>query len=116
MRRALFALAGILTAGVPSTLLAQAPAAGRPAGAAPGGAPQLPAGRGEVRGTAVEATSGSAVPRASATVRAKGSTAIVAGAIAGADGVFRIQGLRNGAYTVRVTYLGFAPLVQEFNG
>ena len=40
-------------------------------------------------------------------------TAIVAGAIAGPDGAFRIQGLRPGAYTLRMTFIGFAPLVQD---
>ena len=34
--------------------------------------------------------------------------------IAGPDGAFRLPALRPGAYTLRVTFLGFAPTLQEF--
>ncbi|HYD51475.1 MAG TPA: TonB-dependent receptor, partial [Gemmatimonadaceae bacterium] len=107
MRRALLSLVGSVLVGS-SALPAQAPQSGRPVQG-----PQLPAGRGEVRGQVVDAASGAVVPRASITVRTKASAAIAAGAIAGPDGAFRVQGLRAGTYVVRATFLGFGPLVQE---
>ena len=106
MRRALITLAGLLLAGtLPAG--AQAPTAGRPP------APQPPAaGPGEVRGVIVDAASGAPIPRASVAVRTKANV-IAAGAIAGPDGAFRIQGLRPGSYALRATFLGFGPVVQE---
>jgi ferric enterobactin receptor len=67
----------------------------------------------EIRGKILEEKTDQPVPRASVSLRAKGSTAILTGAIAGQDGSFRLQGLRPGAYTMRSTYIGFAPYVQE---
>nr|MBA3673014.1 TonB-dependent receptor [Gemmatimonadaceae bacterium] len=46
--------------------------------------------------------------------RSKPGNVLVAGAIANADGSFRVQGLRAGTYALRVTYIGFGPRVQEF--
>ncbi len=46
-------------------------------------------------------------------MRAKASGALVAGALAGPNGVFRVQGLRPGTYAVRFTFLGFAPKTQD---
>ena len=74
---------------------------------------QPPAAAGEVRGKIVDAKSDAPIARASVSVRPKGATTILAGAIAGPDGSFRIQGLRPGAYSLRVNYIGFAPLVQD---
>src|SRR5262245_13180804 len=80
---------------------------------APPGA-QAPAAAGEVRGKIVDMKSDAPIARASVSVRPKGATAIVAGAIADANGTFRVQGLRPGAYTLRATFIGFAPVTQEF--
>jgi ferric enterobactin receptor len=77
------------------------------------GAAAQPAANFEIRGKIVEEKTDQPVPRASVSLRAKGSTAILTGAIAGPDGSFRLQGLRAGAYTLRSTYIGFAPYVQE---
>lgn len=78
-----------------------------------------PQAAGQLAGQVVSAAAGQPVPNASVTVRAAGTgagggrdTALVAGALARADGTFRIDGLRPGRYTVRVRALGFAPLVR----
>jgi hypothetical protein len=68
-----------------------------------------------VKGTIVDAKSAAPVARASVTVRNKATSALVTGAIAGGNGTFRVQGLRPGAYTVRFTFLGFAPKTQEIS-
>ena len=75
--------------------------------------PQGPPPAVELRGKIVEAKSELPVARASVSLRIKGSPAILTGAIASADGSFRLQGLRPGAYTLRTTYIGFAPAIQE---
>jgi len=75
--------------------------------------PQLPDAKGEVRGAVLD-ESGAPVPGASIAVRSNADSALVAGAIASANGAFRIQGLRPGTYWLRVTFLGFRPRVQEF--
>ncbi|HTK50142.1 MAG TPA: TonB-dependent receptor [Gemmatimonadaceae bacterium] len=107
MRPALAAVLGLLLAAGP--LAAQTPGAGR------GAPPAAPAGNGEVKGTVVDLESGAAVARASVAVRTGtgAATTVVAGALAAANGTFRVQGLRAGAYTVRVTFLGFTPKVQQ---
>lgn len=99
-----------LTTFVTAALLAAPAAAQQGPGA--GGPPQLPAGPGEIRGSAVD-EAGGAIARASVAVRSRQDSALVAGALAGPDGTFRIQGLRPGRYIVRVTMLGFRPHVQE---
>jgi outer membrane receptor protein involved in Fe transport len=66
-----------------------------------------------VKGTIVDQKSSAPVARASVTVRNKATSALVTGAIAAANGTFRVQGLRPGAYTLRITFLGFAPKTQE---
>ena len=80
--------------------------------AVPAGA-QAPAVNFEIRGKIVEEKSGEPIERASVTLRAKGSTAVLSGAIAAANGEFRLQGLRPGVYALRVTYLGFAPKLHD---
>jgi len=66
-----------------------------------------------VKGTIVDQKSSAPVARASVTVRNKATSALVTGAIAGPNGAFRVQGLRPGAYSVRLTFLGFAPKTQD---
>jgi ferric enterobactin receptor len=107
-RITLTALGLLLAAGGPA-IQAQAPAQGRPAGP-----PTLPSSNGEVRGTVQDAASSAPIARASVAVRTKADATLVAGAIVAADGAFRVQGLRPGAYTLRVNYLGFGPRVQDF--
>ena len=107
MRSTLAAALGLLLAA--GSLPAQGPGPGGPGG--PGGAP--PAGPGEVKGIIVDQKSAAPVARASVTIRNKATSALVTGAIAGANGAFRVQGLRPGAYTLRFTFLGFAPKMQD---
>jgi ferric enterobactin receptor len=104
MKSTLAAALGLLLAA--GTLPAQGPAGGAP------GAPP-PAGNGVIKGTIVDLKSSAPVARASVSVRAKPSGVLVAGAIAGPTGTFRVQGLRPGSYAVRFTFLGFAPKTQD---
>ena len=106
MKRTLVVLGLLLTSGFTS-LHSQAP--GQPAGAPP----QAAAANGEIRGLVMDSAAKVPVARASVTVRSKRDSAIVAGAIANADGTFRIQGLRPGVYRVRVTSIGYGPRTQE---
>src|SRR5262249_19214491 len=62
--------------------------------APPQGAAQAPVAQGDVRGRVVDTKSIAPIARASVSVRPKGGTTIVAGAIAGPDGAFRVTGLR----------------------
>jgi ferric enterobactin receptor len=84
-----------------STLAAQA--------APPAAAPQPSF---EIRGKIVD-TSNVPLPRASVTLRQKGSTVTVAGAVAGRDGSFRVTGLRAGTFTIRVVFIGYSPVIQD---
>ena len=102
MRRSPLVVLALLAA---TSLSAQAPnrAAGPP-----------PAGPGEVRGTIISGKDSLAIPRVSLAVRNRKDSSFVTGANANAAGVFRIQGLRAGAYYLRITALGFTPRSQEF--
>lgn len=88
------------------TVLASAASAQQPA--TPAGAQQSF----EIRGRITD-TSGAPLPRASVTLRLKGSTVTVAGAYAGNDGRFRVAGLRPATFTIRVVYIGYAPVIQD---
>ena len=110
MSRPLIAAIGLLVLSGVRPVVSQSPA-GPPPGQASG--QQAPAPNFEIRGKVVEAKSEQPVPRASVSVRVKGSTTILTGAIANPDGTFRLQGLRPGSYTLRTTYIGFAPSIQE---
>jgi ferric enterobactin receptor len=66
----------------------------------------------EIRGRIVD-TANVPIPRASVSLRPKGSTLTIAGAIAGTDGAFRITGLRPGTYSIRVVYMGYAPVIED---
>jgi outer membrane receptor protein involved in Fe transport len=109
VRRITLTALGLLLAAGGNAVQAQTPPQGRPAGP-----PMLPAGTGEVRGTVQDAASSTPIARASVAVRTKADAALVAGAIAAADGAFRVQGLRPGLYTLRVNYLGYGPRLQDF--
>ncbi len=105
MKRSIVALLGLLLlAGTATALIAQTPnrAAGPP-----------PSGTGEVRGTVMDAKDSLVLGRASVAVRNKKDSALVAGAIAAANGTFRVVGLRPGIYSVRVTSLGHTPRIQD---
>ncbi|MEO6486651.1 MAG: TonB-dependent receptor, partial [Thermoanaerobaculia bacterium] len=101
MKRASFALPGLLTLMAAASIQAQQTPP-RPAG-------PPPVGPGEVRGTVVAEGDKAPIGRATITVRSKRDSSLVAGAIAGDDGAFRIQGLRPGTYYLRITQLGFSP-------
>jgi ferric enterobactin receptor len=66
----------------------------------------------ELRGRIVD-TANRPLPRASVSLRPKGSTLTIAGAIAGPDGGFRVTGLRPGTFTIRVVYIGYSPVIQD---
>ncbi len=98
MRRFILPALGLLAAG---PALAQTPAQ-------PPAAQQPPAaGPGEIRGTVLDAESGAPVGRASVAVRSAADSTLVAGAIARADGTFRIEGLRPGSYLIKVSMMGY---------
>jgi outer membrane receptor protein involved in Fe transport len=107
VRRTLVAALSLVVVGGVRLATAQAPTQ-PPPGA------QAPAANGDVRGKVVDMKSDAPIARASVSVRPKGGTVLIAGAIAGGDGTFRIQGLRPGAYSLRVTFIGFAPILQDF--
>src|SRR2546430_9877433 len=104
MKRMFVALFGLLLTGSASAVGAQTP--NRPAG-------PPPSGNGEVRGTVLDAKDTIPLPRASVAVRNKKDAALVAGALATPAGVFRVQGLRPGIYTLRITSLGYTPRIQD---
>ncbi|HYH80350.1 MAG TPA: TonB-dependent receptor [Longimicrobium sp.] len=90
-------------------LAAAAPlAAQTPQGRPPAGQPPA-AGPGEIRGTVVDAQGNTPVAAASVAVWSRADSALVAGAIARPDGSFRIDGLRPGAYYLRVSMIGYTP-------
>ncbi|HKY60226.1 MAG TPA: TonB-dependent receptor [Gemmatimonadota bacterium] len=72
------------------------------------GARPARAGAGEVRGRVISAQAGEPIPGASVAVLDRISSSIVSGAVAGADGGFRIVGLPPGTYYVQVTSIGYA--------
>jgi ferric enterobactin receptor len=87
-------------------LQAQNAPPGAPAGARPGmgpGAGQMQGGT--IRGTVHDAA-GAPVPAAQVSVWSAADSSLVTGAVAGADGSFRIVGVRPGRYYVRVSALG----------
>ena len=106
MKKLFSAIAGTLLLASASPVLAQGPGG-------PGAGAQPPAAPGEVRGTVIDADANAGVARASVAVRTP-QGALITGAIANADGTFRIQGLRPGTYQLRVTYIGYGPKTQEF--
>ena len=98
-----------------SLALLSVPAAAQPApqgGAGPVGQSAAPQPSFELRGKVVD-TAGAPIARASVSLRPKGSTVTIAGAIANPDGTFRIIGLRPGTFTIRVVFMGYAPVIQE---
>ncbi|MEP6618734.1 MAG: TonB-dependent receptor, partial [bacterium] len=104
MRRTFVALIAAFAFAAPAVASAQN--APRPAGT------PSPAGNGEIRGTVVDMKDSTPMARASVAIRNKRDSALVAGAIATSAGAFRVQGLRAGAYIVRITALGYTPRVQ----
>jgi ferric enterobactin receptor len=88
------------------TLLALAASAPLQAqGGRPGQPP--PSGPGEIRGVVVDGET--RAPLGFATVEVfNGGSALVAGAIARADGTFRIEGLQPGTYELKATMIGYA--------
>ena len=102
MKRILFALLALLLNVAAVSLPAQNPTQARPAG-------PPPSGNGEVQGTVVDTAANTPLARASITVRNAKDSALVTGALATADGGFRIQGLRSGTYYLRATSIGYRP-------
>jgi hypothetical protein len=76
--------------------------------------PNGPPAGGEVRGIITAAEGAAPLAHAGVAVRGAADSALVTGAITGADGVFHIRGLRPGQYYIRVTLLGFRPLTRSF--
>lgn len=82
-------------------------------GGAPTGRP-LPVGIGEVTEKIVVSGTTTPIPHASVAVRTRGTNVLSAGALVSENGSFHIQGLRPGAYYVRVTSIGFTPKNFDF--
>ncbi|HSJ08506.1 MAG TPA: TonB-dependent receptor [Longimicrobiales bacterium] len=95
---------------VVTILLALAATAPLSAQARPAQAP--PAAAGEVRGTIADGESRAAIGFATIEVF-NGGNVLVAGAIARADGLFRVEGLPPGTYRVKVTMMGYAAHTSE---
>ncbi|WP_420129486.1 TonB-dependent receptor domain-containing protein [Longimicrobium sp.] len=89
--------------------LSAAPVLAQQPGPRPPGAQAPAAGPGEIRGTVVDAESSAPIGTASVEVWSAADSALVAGAIARPDGSFRIEGLRPGAYFLRVSMMGYGP-------
>jgi outer membrane receptor protein involved in Fe transport len=104
LRVAVLALLGF---GVAAVARAQAPAA-------PAGAPRASVARGdaEVRGQVLD-SSKAPVAGASVSLRARKDSALVSGAVADAEGRFRLIGLAPGGYVLRITRVGFAPVRRD---
>lgn len=66
----------------------------------------------ELRGTIVD-TAGKPIPGASVALRIKGSATTISGAVVGRDGAFRLIGLRPGAFSIRVTAIGYSPVIED---
>ncbi|HYW09141.1 MAG TPA: TonB-dependent receptor [Longimicrobium sp.] len=64
---------------------------------------------GGITGVVVGGDDGAPIRSASAEVRSAADSSLVTGALTGADGAFRIQGLRPGRYYLRVSALGRSP-------
>ncbi len=101
----------VATAALTATLLVTGAAAAH--AQAPASAPAVPVGHSDVRGIIVDAAAAAPIARATIAIRGADDSALVAGAIATAQGTFRVQGLRPGRYRVRATAVGFAPGTQE---
>lgn len=101
----------IATAALTASVLAAGASAAR--AQAPASAPAVPVGRSDVRGTVVDAAASAPIARASIAIRGVDDSALVAGAVATAEGTFRVQGLRPGRYRVRAAAVGFAPGTQD---
>lgn len=91
--------------------LASAPNLFAQGGPPPAGA-QAPQVNYQLKGRITD-TSGKAIPRASVTLRPKGGTVTIAGGIARDDGTFLIQDLRPGTFSIRVVFIGYAPVIQD---
>ena len=81
--------------------------------APPRGPGARPASVGRISGTVLRAGTTQPIPGASAAVRSAAGSALVGGAFAGDDGVFRIDGLPAGRYVVRIRVMGFAPVDRD---
>jgi ferric enterobactin receptor len=68
---------------------------------------------GRITGVVVSSGTGQPVSGASVAARRMRDTALVGGGFANADGVFHIEGVGPGQYTVRVRIIGFAPVVKN---
>jgi outer membrane cobalamin receptor len=99
----------LLFSGAASVAQAQQPS-GPPAGARMGaGASQMPTG--ELRGTVQDAVSLRGLGSATVAVHSARDSALVTGTLTRGDGGFRIEGLRPGQYYLRVSYIGYSPML-----
>jgi ferric enterobactin receptor len=71
-------------------------------------------GNGEVHGVVISSAAQTPLTRAAVAVHSAADSTLVAGEFAGPDGVFRIRGLRPGAYYLRINSIGFTPKRQAF--
>src|ERR1051325_1401079 len=66
----------------------------------------------ELRGR-ISDTSNAPLSGASVSLRLKTSPVTIAGAGVGRDGAFRLTGLRPGTFSIRVTAIGYSPVIQD---
>jgi ferric enterobactin receptor len=71
---------------------------------------QGPQATGTIRGTIVDGESNTPISAASVAVWSKPDSALITGAIAQKDGSFRVEGLKPGAYYLKLTMIGYASL------
>ena len=62
---------------------------------------------GTVTGTVVEQSTGDPVPSATVALLAVPDSSLVTGAITNDDGSFRLEGIQNGSYVVRISFVGY---------
>lgn len=74
----------------------------------PGAGQAQAAATGEIRGSVIDKENSAPVGAAAVAVWNKTSNKLVAGAIVRNDGSFRIEGLRNGTYQLKITMIGYA--------
>lgn len=75
-------------------------------GGSPGGGPSGPS-NGQVRGVVQDATTGTPIEMATVAVWNAVDSTLATGAVTTADGVFEIEGLRPGRYSLKVSFIGY---------
>ena len=70
--------------------------------------------QGSVRGKIVDKATNEPIEFVNVVVAPKGGGDMAGGAITDVDGMFRIEGLKYGSYTLSVSYIGYQNATREF--